>query len=362
MRKSSELVLAVVFVVGAAAAGCGGSNSESANLPLGAPITGLIAQQWNWVDFPDSSCGDGSTTGIGINPGTSSDLVIFLDVGGACASGSTCFSNSKTVATLGPIAANEFDQSIGGYTGTLFDRTVTGNPFANATLVFVPYCTGDVHSGDRIATYTDSPAGTVHHMGHTNVLAFMKRLAATYAAPAHLAVTGSSAGGFGTLVNYESIRAYYPSAQSVLIDDSGPALESNGGSLIQAGYANWGIADVIDPLCGGPGICEADLSKGFSALIKKYPSDRLSLLSWQQDEVIAFFYIISLAEFTTELTQMTADVIMPSANAAAYIAAGSPDHTLLPRHPASIVQNGVTLLDWITEQVDGSSAWTTVQP
>jgi hypothetical protein len=193
------------------------------------------------------------------------------------------------------------------------------------------------------------------------VLAYLKRVAATYTAPTRLVVAGSSAGGFGTLVNYESVRNYYPAAQGFLVDDSGPPLEFNGGPLIQGGFASWGIADVLDPLCGGAGVCEADLSKGLAALIRKHPSDRFSLLSWNSDPIISAFYGIAQADFTTKLLTMTADVIDPvinagdaASNASAFIAAGS-SHTMLDAP-------GSALVTWLDQQVSGGAAWSTVKP
>ncbi len=249
-------------------------------------MVGLISGRWNWVPFPDSACGDGSPTGIGVNPGTGPDLVLFLNGGGACASAFTCFT-LKSATTIGPFGSAELESLTASNSGSILDRALPGNPFADATLVFIPYCTGDVHGGDRIAVYTDSPGGTVHHVGHSNVLAYLKRVAATYTAPRRLVVAGSSAGGFGTLVNYEAVRSYYPAAQGFLVDDSGPPLEFNGGPLIQGGFASWGIADVLDPLCEGAGVCEADLSKGLAALIRKHPDDRFALLSWSTDPTIS---------------------------------------------------------------------------
>src|ERR1700761_5611520 len=47
------------------------------------PITplklSLPTNVWSWVNVPQSTCDDGSTTGIGVNPGTGPDLVVFFD-------------------------------------------------------------------------------------------------------------------------------------------------------------------------------------------------------------------------------------------------------------------------------------------
>jgi Pectinacetylesterase len=351
--------LSCALAVAALACGSGTHPSGAADggaPPLGDPIAGLTTGQWTWVPFPDSSCGDGSPTGIGVNPGTGPDLLFFLNGGGACSSDLTCF--TFPTATLGPVGEAQFDSALGLVPLSILDRTLPGNPFADATLVFVPYCTGDVHGGDRVVTY---PSGTVHHTGRTNLQAYLKRIAATYPSPRRVVVSGSSAGGFGTLVDYDLIRSYYPSAQGIAVDDSGPPLESDGGILIQGGFQNWGISDALDPLCGGAGVCEADLSRGLAALVRKYPADRFALLSWNDDPVITAFYGLPRAsDFTAGLLELTAGVIEPSTNARAFIAAGS-DHTVLG-HPASVSQNGVALLHWLSEQAAGSADWATVKP
>lgn len=364
MRRRLTASLSCALAVAALACG-GGShpqgNPDAGPPPIGAPITGLIAGQWTWVPFPDSSCGEGTPTGIGVNPGTGTDLVIFLNGGGACSSDLTCF--TLGTAALGPVGEAQFDNARGQLPSSILDRSLPGNPFADATYVFVPYCTGDVHGGDRVVTYAQ---GTVHHTGRANLQAYMKRVAATFRSPRRLVVSGSSGGGFGTLVNYDFIRSYYPAAQGFAVDDSGPPFEFNGGPLIQGGFQNWGIADVLDPLCGGPGICEADLSKGLSALLHKYPADRFGLLSWNDDPTITFFYAMtSEADFTTGLLKLTTDVVEPSANARAFIAVGR-DHTMLgpsaTHAPANVSQNGVSLLTWLTQELSGSADWATVKP
>ncbi len=48
----------------------------------------------------------------------------------------------------------------------LFDRGDGDNPFADASYVFVPYCTGDLHAGSRVAMYlVDGQPTKGHHFG-----------------------------------------------------------------------------------------------------------------------------------------------------------------------------------------------------
>ena len=357
------LTIALAFPIAVATLACGSSSSQGGGSPsvgsppLGQPISGLTAGEWNWVPFPDSACSDGSATGIGVNPGGGPDLVFFLEGGGACASGTTCF--ALHTATLGPFGAAEFAVRSASNSGSILDRALPGSPFADATLVYVPYCTGDVHGGDRVVTYSDGPGGTMHHTGHTNILAYLKRVAATYPSPRRLVVSGSSAGGFGTLVNYQAFRGYYPASQGFLVDDSGPPLESAGGPLIQAGFQNWGIADLLDSLCGA-GVCEADLSKALAALVRKYPADRLALLSWNADPTISAYFLITEAAFTAALLKMASDVIDPANNARAFIVTGQA-HTMLGQ-AGTVSQNGIPLVTWLTQQVTGSASWLSEEP
>src|SRR6266545_3474680 len=105
----TRFTLGLALLVALALAGCGGDKQASPSPPPDQPIQPIQAPRntWTWVDFPDSSCGDGSTTGIGVNPGDSSNVLVFLEGGGACWSYESCFVN-RTVATDGPFGSAEF--------------------------------------------------------------------------------------------------------------------------------------------------------------------------------------------------------------------------------------------------------------
>ncbi len=126
------------------------------------PVTGAITapnQTCTWVDFPDSECGNGVPTGIGVNPNTASkNLWIYMQGGGACWQDYTCFVfKSATNITEGYTSATweaEPHRALPGLTRTRLD-----NPFKDASFVFVPYCTGDVHAGSEVQTFA---GGTVH--------------------------------------------------------------------------------------------------------------------------------------------------------------------------------------------------------
>jgi hypothetical protein len=355
---------AVAVAAAAALAACGSPDPQAgAGGPpspvTGAPLVGLAPGAWNWVEFPDSACDDGSPTGLGVNPGPGPDLVVVLDGGGACWDYLTC-------VVLGTSSHGPFDEArframeAGELAGSILDRALPGNPFKDATLVFVPYCTGDIHGGSNVAVYTGpGDVRTVHHVGHANVVAFLRRLAATWPTPRKLVVSGASAGGFGSVVNYPTFRSFWPDAQAYLVDDSGPTLV--GGAvptgLLLAWYESWRLDLVLDPLCGVA--CRGDLSAGLSAVLASYPGDRMALLSSLQDQVISGYFVLGGPRFQEELLRLAADVLAPAPNARYFFVAGS-THPMLDR-PAAFSQ-GVPLVTWLGQQVADDPAWTSRQP
>jgi hypothetical protein len=274
-----------------------------------------------------------------------------------CWNALTCL--TLQTATGGPFGPSAFAALVPQLNGSILDRTLAGNPFATASLVFVPYCTGDLHSGNNIASYTNS-AGTAQaydHVGHANVLAFLPRIAATWPSPRKLTIVGSDAGGYGALFNYATIRGGFHATEAYLIDDSGPPLPNG---VIPSGqlalmFTNWNLGALLDPQCS----CRNGFEPALQALTQRFPNDRVSLLSFAQDTVIPSFFGLTEAQFQTDLAATISGAIVPAPNARSYVVAGS-GHVLL-FEPASLDQ-GVTLTTWLAQQVGDSPAWTSEAP
>ncbi len=330
---------------------------------------------WWWIPFDGSTgpeevarCASGSTTGLAIAPGTSGDLLVFFDGGGACWSYETCAAGAARDRTFGLekflVEARDFIPC------SLTSRAHLPPSLAGATIVFVPYCTGDVHGGDHLQVYGNVLVGeTWQHAGHANVLAYLRRLKATWPATGKLVVAGSSAGGFGALLNYEAFRWYWPDAEGFLIDDSGPALVGDDvpPAFRDAWYNAWRLGLATDPFCLG---CREDLSSAFGELSDLHRQDRLALLSHAEDGVMGPFMLFPAGSgFADALGRLEAGVLRPTARARAFIDAGS-DHMLLTpaeacgqgSYVASHAVGGVTLAAWLEAMLSGSPAWDTVKP
>jgi len=349
------LASTVLVLFAAALAAC----ESSPVTPAPEPITGLAQGVWTWVPFPDTACQDGSPTGLAVSQGSGPDLVLFLNGGGACWDFLTC--EVLSLATRGPFGEAQFETLRAGVLpGSILDRELPGNPLADATLVFVPYCTGDVHVGDRVTTYTgDGGPATWKHVGRANLDAFLARIAVTWPAPRRLVVSGSSAGGFGALLEYDAIRSRWPAVSGFLLDDSGPPVGegSISPSLVSAWREAWGAGSLLDPLCEGA--CRSGFGAALSAVAERWPDDRLAVIASLRDAVVSGYFEVREVDLEADLRAMASGIVAPLPNARAFLVPGE-RHALLTS-PADYAQ-GVTLLGWISAGLDGDPAWATELP
>jgi hypothetical protein len=333
------------------------TDAGAADDAAATPLAGA-AGAWTWVDVPGTSCDDGTVTGVAINPapgGAGDSLLIYFMGGGACWDATTCF--LLNTAVHGPFGQAQWEAAAPAVDHA-FDRTRATNPFRGASYVFVPYCTGDVHAGSNVATYDVQGPRPYAHVGRLNVQAFLPRVKATWPSPARVVVTGSSAGGFGAMLNYDLIRRTYPDAAVALVDDAGPMLEGDSipADERSAWYASWHIGDVLDPLCAG---CRDDFSLLYPALVALYPQDRMALLSSLQDQTIrTYFQIATGADFETRLRALIADRFAPTATLRAFLIPGQM-HTLLGS-PDTVTSGSVTLEGWLAGMLAGDPGWDTV--
>ncbi|MBA3547544.1 MAG: hypothetical protein H0T76_13755, partial [Nannocystis sp.] len=112
----------------------------------GEPLPPAVPGAWTWIDFPESRCRNGTTTGIGVRYGSSDKLAIFFEGGGACFNSATCLLNDG-FSNFGSFQFGAWKLGIG--VGGIFNHKNADNPVADWNFIYVPYCTGDVHAGDK---------------------------------------------------------------------------------------------------------------------------------------------------------------------------------------------------------------------
>jgi hypothetical protein len=335
---------------GAGGAGTGGGGDVT---PIDAP-----KETWTYVPFDDAFCGNGEPTGIGINPSDKSkNLVFFLMGGGACWDNLTCFvAKTATNIESGYGPAN-FDSDVKSMlSSSLFDRNAADNPFKDASFVFIPYCTGDVHAGDNVADYSGKK---VHHVGRANFQKYLARIQATFPDADHVLVSGSSAGGYGAGFNFWRVKKAFANAKIDLVDDSGPPLPPPylAEDLEQKWRMQWNLAEAFPPDCAG---CKDDFDALFTYYGTTFTDSRMSLLSYDQDQVISFFFNVPQKDMPAALDALATKAIDPYPQMKYYYVTGN-SHTMLG-NTSGVTQNGVVLQDWLTQQWTGAAEWASVKP
>lgn len=196
---------------------------------------------WNRIPGRDGTgCAGDSTFVFRVRPALPDKVFIYLNGGGACWRAQDCDPKGRPTYTTNVDSANDASIRQG-----LFDVSNDDNPIRDFTMVFVPYCTGDLHLGARTVDY-ESRAGartfSVRHAGAENVAAVLDWLYASVHAPRIVFVAGSSTGAVATPVIAAQVARHYPRARVVQLGDAMGGIRSD--SVPQL-LAAWGAMDEL---------------------------------------------------------------------------------------------------------------------
>lgn len=279
------------------AAGAGGSGNNVVCNPEG-PFDGPAIKpidappgKWTWIGVDGAKCRDGSGTGFGIRPQTGSDkLVIYLEGGGACFNGTTCGINP---GSFGSSAFGAWQGSVGN--SGIFDTGNDENPVKDWNMIYVPYCSGDVHSGN--ASTIDVPGALSpkdqEFVGYANIYLYLKRIIPTFPGVTKVLLTGISAGGVGAAYNYDRVAQAFCPTPVILVDDSGPPMADDYlAPCLQARWRElWNWKQTLPADC--PECTGADgggIVNYVDYMGTKHPKSRLALISSTRDSVISTFF------------------------------------------------------------------------
>ncbi|MDE2401248.1 MAG: hypothetical protein KGL90_06250 [Burkholderiales bacterium] len=288
-------------------------------------LTSLAANaaylKWEAIELPASSgasCGNGTPYRFFVNrtPFTSKTVVMY-EGGGACWEQATCANKGGVkLAAVNPngIPADYLSTwSYQAHLGLVTPFTSRLDPLTSVqtqswNIVYVPYCTGDVHTGNKVAVYSDSdPANPLvwQHKGAVNAKAVTAWMAANMPKPAQLLLTGFSAGGVGSTANYPQMRTGLNPTRSALLADSGPLFWTPRDSTPEQSPSlplhnrireAWGLDEptgMITELIGKyPGAGDVNnLGTITYGLNKIFPQDRIGYAMFQEDaDFSAFSY------------------------------------------------------------------------
>ena len=175
------------------------------------------SHEWTMV-VPDgeTSCALGMPYVFWVREGNPKKLLVYFQGGFMCWDAASCRYGAPYKSSINPVTEDPYGQP------GIIDTQEPNNPFADYTMVYVPYCTGDLHWGDKVVTY-ELPSGepfTVHHKGFVNASTAYAWAYEHAPDPDTVLVTGCSAGGAGSILHAPYLIRQYPNARVVHVSDS----------------------------------------------------------------------------------------------------------------------------------------------
>lgn len=315
-----------------------------------------------WVQHQfDPEAGDGPICIAGTaysaftRAGNPSKLLIFEQGGGACWQG---FYNCNVLAEA---------QAPPGPRAGIFDFDSPDNPFADYSIVYMPYCDGSVFSGDNTVVDPSFPFGPVRfHRGLRNQSAGMDLAKATFPHARQITIAGSSAGGVGA-AGFAPFLARFVFGNHVrltVFNDAGPITVNTAQTGdVAARAADWQFGQFYPESCtdcsdAGQGTRIIDWRLAHDATIREafYETDA--------DQTNRFFLGLLFDPVGFRNLVVSEHGLLNAAYPDRYkrfIVAGDISHTAL-QSPLFQTQeaNGVRLSDWTWDFLSARPGWVDV--
>ncbi len=271
----------------ASSSGDSSSSTGAAGSPYdGDPLEITRDGTWEWFDIDGIQCADGRPSGVGVRAVPDpAGLVVYFKGGGACFNATSCGISDPLMLT-GMEAIEENPDGV-------LDFDDPQNPLAGYDIVYLPYCTGDVHGGTAPTVEVTGVPDARDFVGHDNVLEALQRVAPTFTDASRLLVLGTSAGGIGALLNFPVIAQGWPQAERFLLDDSGMIFgdEYLAPCLQRQMRDTWGLAEALPQDCPE---CETADGGGmghyWGYLADRFPETHFGVVASTRDSVVRIFF------------------------------------------------------------------------
>lgn len=263
-------------------------------------VDGGNTYPWQRVALPGARCGNGSQYKFFVHDTGSPNLLFFFEGGGACWDYDSCSGRTGVLGAANPngIADDYMTQFTAKYVSPIVNGADPGLPLRSRTdlptrgwnVVYMPYCTGDVHIGNRQATYVDTTGGQPplqwSHNGHNNTVAAVNYARGRFPNVNKLLVTGFSAGGTATISGYYFVRRGINPQRGYLLNDSGPVFSApNAGSLSRPLHnqirQSWGLDSVFSQLPAS--FDPNDFGSTNRVVAREFPNDQIAYTAYTRD-------------------------------------------------------------------------------
>lgn len=315
--------------------------------------------EWTQI-FPggDTICSRGTPFSYWVRPGTVNKLVVGFDGGGACWDAITCSEANPTFSE----EVNDGDNPANLAHGAM-DLTDARNPMRDWFVVFIPYCTGDIHWGDSVTTYKAKagyPDVTVNHKGFVNGQSVMNWIYDHFSKPEDMFVTGISAGAYGSLMFAPYLMEHYPHTQIYQNGDSGAGVVTREFMLSEEeGFNAWKAWDNFPPWLLEEATKpqnQLTFSDAYILAANHFPDQFFSQYNTAFDDVQIVFYVTMggrPGDWSGLMEDMVGQIVDSTDNFQAWTNWGSQHGVLAYDEFYTYQVEGNRLRDWFADMVAG---------
>ncbi len=305
-----------------------------------------------------TSCARGTPFSFFVYPGATNKIIVDFAGGGACWDRETCDYENPT-----------FEDSVDGMRSILATGDVAGiynmndtrNPFYGWTHVIIPYCTGDVHWGDRDVDYerADGSKFTIRHRGATNAKAAIDWVSRNVTKPDETFVTGCSAGSYGSIYWLPSLRRAIPEGRMTHLGDAGagvmtPAFKRPTFTLWNiSAHAPWWVPG-LDPR--EKDYANLELKDFYTQISKYHPGLKVGQFNSAYDIIQTFFYVKMgghESRWNSEMITSIRDLSSSTPNFRSYVGPGEGHCALTDDELYEKTSLNVKLIDWLKNYTAG---------
>lgn len=318
-----------------------------------------VAPTQSWTQIKtggETTCAKGAPYSFFVHPGKEDKLLIYFAFGGFCFNAELCRSGAPNF-----VSEVNVDEATLEATSGIFDFAHPDNPFKDWNVVYIPECTADFESGDKVTDYPamgTSPAVTIKHKGFVNVTAVREWLSESFSAPERIVVSGSSGGGDAALMHYAYLREQYQNVDDwVFLLDASFGITTE--RFLTEDIANWGTYENRPKWI--PSIAAAtpaELTWDFSMIEgdKYYPKGVTAEFGCAYDTLQGFTYTLhggDKAQWHDKLVEHLSNMSTNDDKFRYFVASGT-GHIVFDQETFYQYHvNGVLLSDWVSDLANG---------
>ncbi len=294
---------------------------------------------WEIYEYDTSVCKciTGAPFHIGVKRKTATDnVVILLSGGGACWPGQE-----------------------GCYTTTSYETghdDSAGDVLNGWSVIHVPYCDGSIHMGDNDADYNGDGVADHFHQGLRTTSAAISIMLELFPDPPKIYITGSSAGGYGTLITYMLVRRFFPDSVIYIFNDSGPGLINPDNMMSELTEFAWNYNQFFPVSCP---LCLDQMMYFYDWILEKDPAVKIALFSSYYDSIIGSYFLeMENQDYKDLLLSVSGYIRLRHPGSFKRFLINGESHTLTNTPGGvSYTVRGTSIKAWLDQMITGDESW-----